>query len=366
MREISVGPRDEAAPGARRSACPASAWITLAVHSTPSARRSWLRSMTARSARPTSRWISWTGARAASSALASGCSSNGEHRVLGGNPPSPAPWKGERGASTDAVQMTFVAPNSTSTSLGCRRKSRVTVVGGADPGRARRAAASLAAVREVLLTNHAPPGAAAGAGVGGDGIRSRPRIADRCAGWGPAHPSSERRGRVVPCPLTAPARAPCLRRDLDMSSGTGPSVPRHRRRAPAPARGPGSQARACNSPDPAGSRGRSRPGTFVSLRRRSSRGFGGRSRSAIRIAASPRRRGRRTPPASLPRLEMRRDCVIELWTTTSARPRGLHLELRWARDPRGSAPRGQGDAASARTAVVQLRAPSGRALRRWP
>ncbi len=110
---------------------PPSAWITS--QSTQNVRSpSLLRSMTALSARPTSRWISCE--------RPLGPRFSREVRVLvdrgsiaysAVTQPWPCPLrKGGTLSSIDAVQMTFVAPNSTSTEpSGWSRKSRVRVTG---------------------------------------------------------------------------------------------------------------------------------------------------------------------------------------------------------------------------------------------
>src|SRR5256886_128557 len=110
---------------------PPSAWMTSqSIHTVRSP--SLPRSATARSARPTSRWISCE--------RPLGPRFSRFMRVLverGSMPYSavtqPSPWplrKGGTLSSTVAVQITLVAPNSTSTEpSGCSRNSRVSVVG---------------------------------------------------------------------------------------------------------------------------------------------------------------------------------------------------------------------------------------------
>ena len=110
---------------------PPSAWITS--QSTHTVRSpSLLRSMTARSARPTSRWISCE--RPLGPRFSRGVRvlvDRGSIAYSAVTQPWPCPLrKGGTLSSTDAVQMTLVAPNSTSTEpSGWRRKSRVIVTG---------------------------------------------------------------------------------------------------------------------------------------------------------------------------------------------------------------------------------------------
>ena len=102
---------------------PPSAWITS--QSTHTVRSpSLLRSMTARSARPTSRWISCE--RPLGPRFSRGVRVLVERGSIAYSAVTqPWPWPFRNGgtlSSTEAVQMTFVAPNSTSTEpSGCRR-----------------------------------------------------------------------------------------------------------------------------------------------------------------------------------------------------------------------------------------------------
>src|SRR5206468_9735851 len=110
---------------------PPSAWMTS--QSTQTVRSPILaRSTTARRARPTRRWISCE--RPLGPRFSRGVRvlvERGSIAYSAVTQPSPCPFRnGGTLSSTDAVQMTLVAPNSTSTEpSGCKRKSRVTVTG---------------------------------------------------------------------------------------------------------------------------------------------------------------------------------------------------------------------------------------------
>src|SRR5882724_7717492 len=137
---------------------PPSAWMTSqSIHTVRSP--SLPRSATARSARPTSRWISCErplGPRF--SRFMRVLVERGSMPYSAVTQPSPCPLRnGGTLSSTVAVQITLVAPNSTSTEpSGCTRKSRASAMG-----------RSWSGARPSARGTSAPPFRSAGAGVPG-------------------------------------------------------------------------------------------------------------------------------------------------------------------------------------------------------